>query len=251
MWSQIPRPTIFAHRGASYYAPENTLAAFDLAVRQGADGIELDAKLTADRHVVVIHDQTLERTTAHRGRVKDTTLAEIRRLDAGSHFDFAFRGEPIPTLDEVFASFGHRTFINIELTNYASMADALPEKVAELVKHYNLEQRVLLSSFNPFALIRARRLLPGVPIGLLAMQGWRGSWARGWLGHWLSYQSLHPELSDVNPRLVEDIHRWGTRLYVYTVNRSQDMRRLFKMKVDGIYTDDPVLARQALSIVNH
>jgi glycerophosphoryl diester phosphodiesterase len=91
MLTELPRPTIFAHRGASAYAPENTLAAFELALRQGADAIELDAKLTRDGHIVVIHDQTVDRTTEGRGRVKDMTLAELRKLDAGSHFDVAFQ----------------------------------------------------------------------------------------------------------------------------------------------------------------
>ena len=90
----LPRPAIIAHRGASAYAPENTLAAFELALRQEADGVELDAKLTADGHVIVFHDQTVERTTEGQGRVLDLTLAQLRKLDAGSHFDIAFQGEP-------------------------------------------------------------------------------------------------------------------------------------------------------------
>src|SRR3990170_393671 len=106
MFNQLPRPVIFAHRGASAYAPENTLAAFSLAVRQKSDGIELDAKLSADGHVVVIHDQTVDRTTSSRGRVADLTLADLREMDAGSHFDVEYKGERIPTLEEVFEAIG-------------------------------------------------------------------------------------------------------------------------------------------------
>src|SRR5574341_500623 len=102
MLSHIPNPAIIAHRGASAYAPENTLAAFELAVRQKADAIELDAQLTVDGHVVVFYDTPLDRTTEGQGRVTDSKLADLRRLDAGSHFDVAYRGEQIPTLDEVF-----------------------------------------------------------------------------------------------------------------------------------------------------
>src|SRR5512147_1683568 len=98
MLSHIPNPAIIAHRGASAYAPENTLAAFDLAARQGAHAIELDAKLSADQQVVVIHDQSVDRTTTHLGKVSKLSLAEIKKMDTGSHFDIAFRGEPIPTL---------------------------------------------------------------------------------------------------------------------------------------------------------
>lgn len=251
MLNQLPRPTIFAHRGASAYAPENTLAAFELALRQGADGIELDAKLTADGQVVVIHDQTVNRTTEGSGRVKDLTLAELRKLDAGSHFDVAFKGEPIPTLDEVLKAVGQMTILNIELTNYASITDALPEKVAVLVKRHKLTRRVIFSSFNPIALIRIRKMLPDVPIGLLAMPGKRGALARSLVGRFLAYQSLHLNHADVTPALVKNSHQRGCYLYVYTVNQAADMRRLLNMDVDGIFTDDPVLARQIISYAEH
>jgi glycerophosphoryl diester phosphodiesterase len=250
MLTQIPNPAIIAHRGASAYAPENTLAAFELAVRQKADAIELDAKLTIDRHVVVFHDQTLDRTTGSHGRVIDSKLLDLRRLDAGSHFDVAYRGEQIPTLDEVFDLAGRQTYINIELTNYASPTDRLPEKVAEIVKKHNLAERVMFSSFNPLALIRIRRILPQIPIGLLADTRNQGIWARSWLGSLLRYQSLNPALEDVDRRLVERTHRRGCRLLVYTVNQSEDMRHLFNIGVDGIFTDDPLTARRILSAVS-
>ena len=132
MFSQLPKATIFAHRGASVYAPENTLAAFEAAVQQHADAIELDAKLTADRQVVVIHDQTVDRTTNGSGEVQKMSLEAIRELDAGSFFDVQFKGEKIPLLSEVFEAVGKRIFINIELTNYASLIDELLNWKAEL-----------------------------------------------------------------------------------------------------------------------
>lgn len=250
MLAQIPRPAIIAHRGASNYAPENTLASFELALRQGADAIELDAKLTADGHVVVIHDQTVDRTTEGSGRVKEMTLAMLRKLDAGSHFDIAFQGEPIPTLEEVFKAVGQLTYVNVELTNYASKTDELPEKVAALVKRYNLTRRVFFSSFNPIALVRIRRQLPDAPIGLLALPGFNGTLARSWVGRLLGYNSLHPEASDVHPDLVSTAHRRGSHVYVWTVNQAEEMRRLFSIGVDGIFTDDPVLARQVLNLTS-
>lgn len=249
MLNLLPRPTIIAHRGASAYAPENTLAAFELALRQGADAIELDAKLTADGQVVVIHDQTVNRTTEGSGRVKDLTLAELRKLDAGSHFDIAFQGEPIPTLDEVFKAVGQLTHINVELTNYSSIYDDLPGKVAKLVKRHKLFRRVIFSSFNPVALLRIRRLVPDAPIGLLALPGRKGWLARSWFGRLLTYQSLNLELNDVTPALVKQTHRNGCYLYVYTINQARMMHQLFDMDVDGIFTDDPVLARQVLTKV--
>ena len=140
----LNRPTIFAHRGSSAYAPENTIAAFKTAVSQHADGIELDAKLTADGQVVVIHDDTVDRTTYGTGRIKSLTLKDIKELDAGSKFPPLFKPEKIPTLDEVFEVVGRRTFINVELTNYSSPTDELPDKVVALVKKYNLEYQCLI-----------------------------------------------------------------------------------------------------------
>ena len=247
MYQQLPRPTIFAHRGAKNHAPENTLAAFRLAITQGAPAIELDAKLTADGEIVVFHDRTLERTTDGTGRLQDKTLAALKELDAGSHFSPAFRGEPIPTLAEVFEAVGHQVFINIELTNYASLKDQLPDKVAKLVVDLNMQERIMFSSFNRFALQRARELLPKVPCGLLALPGWLGAPARSWLGRrWVEYQALHPALVDAKPGLIDKAHKRGHRVHVYTVNQRTDMLRLFQYGVDGIFTDDPPLAFDVL-----
>jgi glycerophosphoryl diester phosphodiesterase len=246
MFSLLPTPTLFAHRGASAYAPENTLAAFELAVQQGMPAIELDAKLTADGQVVVIHDQSVDRTTDGTGLVRNMPLSELRTLDAGSHFDISFQGEGIPTLSDVFEAVGQRILINIELTNYASIFDSLSEKVVHLVRHHNLVGRVMFSSFNPFALTRARRLEPEIPLGLLAIPGAAGAWARGRLGRLVHYAALHPEIRDVTPSLVKAAHARGERVFVYTVNQIDDMRRLFHMGADGIFTDDPLLAQQAL-----
>src|SRR5512143_1463332 len=99
--TSLPQPVVFAHRGASAHAPENTLAAFELALAQDADAIELDVKLTADGQAVVIHDPTLNRTTGSQGSVKNMSLAELKSLDAGSYFSETYRGEKIPTLEEV------------------------------------------------------------------------------------------------------------------------------------------------------
>src|SRR5512135_2653183 len=123
-----PTPLVLAHRGASLHAPENTLAAFTLAADQGADGIELDVKLTRDGSIVVMHDATVDRTTTGHGRVSDLTLSEIKALDAGSNFEPQFAQERVPLLEEVFAAVAGRLMINIELTNYASRRDGLERK---------------------------------------------------------------------------------------------------------------------------
>ena len=247
MYTQLPVPTIFAHRGASAYAPENTLAAFELAVRQKADAIELDAKLSGDQHVVVFHDRTLDRTTDGSGKISDFPLVALKELDAGEHFDPEYLGERIPTLDEVFEAVGHKTFINIELTNYERPIDSLAEKTAGCVRRHNLADRILFSSFNPIVLRKIKKMLPEIPIGLLALPGSGGAWARSVLGRWVPYQALHPEHRDISHSLVDRCHRQKYRVYTYTINRVKEMTLCFQMDVDGIFTDDPPLAQRTLS----
>ncbi len=246
MYANLPQPTIFAHRGACAYAPENTLAAFHLAIQQGADAIELDAKLSADGYVVIIHDQTVDRTTNGSGKVGDLSLADLKALDAGSAYDEAFRGEEIPTLEEVLAEMGQKIFLNIELTNYASLTDALPEQVAALIKKYGLDEQVLVSSFNPIALHRFHQRAPHIPLGLLAWQGIAGAWARSPLGRWIRYQALHPAFQDTTPRLIARKQSLGYRVHVYTVNHPKKIARLIQWGVDGVFTDDPALARRTI-----
>jgi glycerophosphoryl diester phosphodiesterase len=244
MLSSLPQPMIFAHRGASAHAPENTLAAFELALAQLADAIELDVKLSADGQIVVIHDPVVDRTTGSHGRVKDLPLRELRALDAGSFFSEKFQGEKIPTLEEVFESVGKRTFINVELTNYNTPRDQLVETVCGLVKKCGLEKHVMFSSFFASNLRKAHSYLPEVPRGLLAFDGLLGAWARSFGFDFGKYQALHPYLRDVTPQQVQRVHRLKRRIHVWTVNTAEDMRRLFRWGVDAIFTDDPQLAVQ-------
>jgi glycerophosphoryl diester phosphodiesterase len=247
MYKTLPRPTIFAHRGACAHAPENTLASFQLAIQHNAPAIELDTKLTADGEVVVIHDQTVDRTTDGTGTVRHLPLAAIRELDAGAKFNPMYKGERIPTLSEVFEAVGKKLFINVEITNYASPFDALPVKVGELVKQHGLQDRVLFSSFFGLSLRRAHRIVPEVPLGLLAFPGFKGSLARSFLGELTPYQAIHPEAGDVTPRLIKRFHRANRRIHTYTVNEPELMQRLFTWGIDGIFTDDPLLALKVLS----
>ena len=243
----LKRPTIFAHRGASAFAPENTLAAFKHAIELHADGIELDAKLTADGQVVVIHDDTVDRTTNGTGRVDLLTLAELQRLDAGTKFSPKFALEKIPSLEEVFETIGQKIFIDIELKNYSSPTDELPDKVAALVKKYQLEDTVLLSSFNLIALIRARKLLPKIPLGFITIPGFADLTIRTRLLRFGPLFALHPYYTDVSPYLIQSAHQSKCRIIPYTVNQPDLIRKLINAGVDGIFTDDPLLAIKLLS----
>lgn len=245
MLSTLPRPVIFAHRGASAHAPENTISSFTLAQEQGADAIELDAKLSADGEVVVFHDPTLDRTTDGSGRLADHRLCDLRSLDAGSFFSTAYRGEKIPLLDEVLEAFSRRLFIDIDLTNYTTPEDGLVAKVCELVKRHALEEYVIFSSFLACNLRQAARRLPEVPRGLLAPKGWTGTWARSFGFSFGDYAALHPYRTDVTLQQVKRVHRLKRRIHVWTVNAIDELKRLAEWGVDGIFTDDPRAALQA------
>jgi len=246
MFTDLSRLIIFAHRGASVYAPENTLASFGLALSQGADAIELDARLSADHQVVVIHDATVDRTTDGHGSVAQLSSAELRSLDAGGSFSEKYRGERIPFLGEVFEAVGKRMFINIELKDYSVQLDQLVENVCALVKKHGLEKRVIFSSFLASSLKKARHLLPEVPRGLLASKGWKGAWARSFGFTFGEYTALHPYLTDVTQQQVVRAHRLQRVVNVWTVNKAEDVVRLDHWGVDGIYTDDPQAAMRAL-----
>ncbi len=245
VWSKT---MVVAHRGASAYAPENTLAAFCLAVDQGADAVELDAKLSADQQIVVIHDKTVNRTTDGKGDVRRLTLGQLKSLDAGSSFSSRFAGETIPTLAEVLEAVGQKLLVNIELTNYASPADSLVDKAAALVQQFHLEERVLFSSFNPANLVRARRLLPEVPVAILALPGRGGWWARSFLLRQISPDLVNPYYSDATAGYIQRQHETRRKVHVWTVDDPLDLGRLTRDGADGLITNDPVAARRAVEV---
>ncbi|RJP53124.1 MAG: glycerophosphodiester phosphodiesterase [Anaerolineaceae bacterium] len=242
MLADLPSPLILCHRGAKNYAPENTLSAFRAALELGADGFELDTQLTSDGHVVVSHDTTVDRLTNGHGKLCDFSLAELCELDAGSSFSEKFRGEKIPTLEEVFAEIGKRAIINIELKNFSTPFDDLVEKVCELVRRHGLQKNVIFSSFLPWNLKKAGRLLPEVPRGLITIKGRWGVWGRSFGFSFGDYTALHPHLSDVTAQQVQRVHKLKRKINVWVVNREEDIRRLIGWGVDGILTDDPLLA---------
>ena len=231
----MKKPKIIAHRGASGRAPENTMAAFRLAMDQQADGIELDVMLTKDGQVVVIHDDTVDRTTNGFGKVRELSLAALQNLDAGN-------GEHIPTLQEVLDTFGDQWLINIELKNYATPFDALPVATAQIVRRAGLTDTVIISSFNPFNLPRFRRNCPKVKLGLLTVPGK----ANFWLWRLLRFDALHPHYEDVNADLVTSEKARQKQINVWTVDDPDDIRRMAALEVDSIITNFPQETRAAL-----
>jgi glycerophosphoryl diester phosphodiesterase len=249
MWDDLPAPIVIGHRGDKLYSPENTLSSFTQAAEKGADAVEFDVKLTADRQVVVIHDQTVNRTTNGSGNISKLSLDAIRKFDAGIQFPGQFSKEKIPTLEEVFDTVGKRVLMNVELTNYATPADGLVPIVVDLVKKHGMENRVLFSSFFSWNLKLAGRLLPGTPRALLTMRGWKGYWGRslGWRG---DYMALNPFFTDINASMVNRLHASGKRVFAWTVTPEAGIQKMIRLGVDGIITGDPALTLHLLGRIS-
>ena len=249
VWLTEGRTLNIAHRGASAVAPQNTLAAFRRAAELGADGVELDVHLSADLVPVVIHDSTVDRTTDGTGRVADLPLAALKELDAGSWFDPTFAGERIPTLEEVFEEIGKSLLINVELKPEPGRGRGLEAAVVRLVARHGLTDRVLLSSFDPFALRRTRRLSPHIPVGFLYETAPLSRLARllAWAMPDLQPQAIHPHWRLIRPSTVRRAHARGRRVIAWTVDEPEEMRRLIAMEVDGIITNHPDRLRRVLS----
>ena len=245
-FEQYPHPLVIAHRGASKYAPENTMAAFLIAVEQGAHAIELDVMLCASGHLVVIHDADVDRTTTGSGRVVNMSLKEIKALCAGDWFDKSYSGEPVPTLNEVLETVGRKCLINIELKNYTTPFDQLATITAETVLRQNLQHRVFFSSYNPFNFRKIKRVLPEAQVGLLTYKKTSGPVFRQ-IARWIGpYETLNPHFSDVGTASVMRT-QWGDMpIFPYTVNEAADIQAMFDAGVDGVITDDPLLACEIL-----
>jgi glycerophosphoryl diester phosphodiesterase len=222
------------------------MAAFEKAIELGADGIEFDAHLSADGVPVVIHDFAVDATTDGTGRVAEMDLAQLKQLDAGSHFDPAFAGERIPTLEEVLQAFGDRLLLNIELKSVSPRDDGLERAVLALVEEHELRSRVLLSSFNPFSLRRAKKIAPHVRVGLLYAPDLPLFLSRAWLAPLFPHEARHPEHTMVDARTMAWARRRGYRVNTWTVDDPDEMHRLINLGVNGIITNVPDVLRDVL-----
>lgn len=261
LWRSQVGPRNIGHRGAAGLAPENTMVAFREGLRQGAEWLELDVHGTRDGHVVVIHDERVDRTTQGRGAVAELSLDEIRALDAGYRFTgdgtaFPFRGQGvgIPTLEEVLNAFGEARFI-VEM----KPADpAFAARVLEVVDRAGARDRVVLAGFNDPVIRQARRLAPDAVTSMAQGEAVRMQvMLRLGLGAFWRPPSRVAQLPErylgvpiVTEALVRLAHRKGIPVHVWTVNEPADMRRLADLGVDGIITDYPdrmarVLAERA------
>ena len=236
---------VWAHRGASARAPENTLAAFRLAHEMGADGVELDVQLTADGHVVVIHDETLDRTTTGRGPVGTRSLRELKALDASNGRE-GYEGESIPTLDEVLVLVGPTGMtVNIELKNSVEPYPGLEAAVLRIVEAAGMAERVIYSSFNHISATQLARSSQPSPVGLLFSDVLAEPWD---YAQRLDMAALHPHWKYVQfvPETVERCHALGMGINVWTVDSPDMVRRLADLGADAVITNRPDEARTVL-----
>jgi glycerophosphoryl diester phosphodiesterase len=248
------RLTVTAHRGASEEAPENTLAALRRAAAHDADRAEVDVQRTKDGALVLMHDTTLSRTTdvrrvfPHRAPwlVKDFTLAEIRRLDAGSWWSPTFRRETVPTLEEALAVLRPTGLGLLLELKAAALHPGLAHDVAHvLARAYGdraAARDLTVQSFDHDAVLAHKELLPEVPVGALGSPAVRELAANaGWAAE------INPMHGTVSRQYVEAVHRHGLRCHVWTVNRPARVRRAVDLGVDGIITNRPRVVRDLLT----
>ena len=243
----FPSPVVFAHRGASMHAPENTLPAFNLALEQGADALEFDVQLSADKAVVVLHDQTLDRTTNGTGRASDQNLEYLKTLNAGEAYGSAFSELKIPTLEDVLENFGTSTIYNIELKNFQTPSNDLPDRVASIIKNSKLTDRVLFSSFNLVALKKISKLLPNTIRGILLHKSWKVDLLNNIPYLPFNFDTAHLAFSTLSSKRIKRLHSSGKLVFTYTLNHPHDIQTALNLEVDGFFTDDPALARRTLA----
>lgn len=228
---------IFAHRGASGYAPENTLEAFRLAMEQGADGMELDVHLTKDGEVVVIHDETLDRTSNGHGNVRDYTLEELKKFSFHNHME-KYQGVQIPTLKEALNLVKNsRMKVNIELKTGIYWYEGIEEKTMDIVKTMGMEDRVIYSSFNHYSIQKVLEqnsdaetayLFSDVPLNMEKYAKDTG------------VKGLHPAVYHLKMAdFLETYMKSGLKVRVWTVNNKEDMKMFIDAGVDAIITNYP------------
>ncbi len=270
--------SVIAHRGASAYAPENTLASFRLAHEKGAPWFELDCTLSKDNAVIVIHDDTLERTTDLAGRVDAHTLAELKKTEAGAWFGEAFKGEPLPTLGDAldFAKGKIGVYIEVkdsadddavmaailaktEALDRAAMLRMIEEsgsrnldlarRIVREVRARNMEREVVIQSFSPVVCAAVLAEAPELRTELLASGDKDKPAQWPWFLRWLEVLDPHGfniNKADVTKELITSLHARGKTIAVWTVNDPADMRRLAEWGVDFLITDTPDVALAVL-----
>jgi glycerophosphoryl diester phosphodiesterase len=232
-----------AHRGASRYAPENTLAAFRLAIEHGAAAVECDVQRTADGQLVVIHDTTVDRTTDGHGSVSDYSLEALRQLEAGSWFDSRFVGERVPLLDEVLETVRGRALLQLEIKNGPTFYQGIETQIAETIRRHEMENDTLVISFDHHCVRDLRATSAEITTGILldarlidAPAAARAANADALCVHW----------GFATKDVVGQAREAGLGFFVWTVDDEAVLRRCLADGVDGIASNDTILLRNVL-----
>ncbi|WP_053219318.1 glycerophosphodiester phosphodiesterase [Virgibacillus senegalensis] len=231
---------VFAHRGASKRAPENTMPSFQLAYEMGAEGIETDVQLSKDGIPVLIHDETVRRTTNSVGFVQDYTYEQLQNLDAGSWFSEKYENTRIISLEDFLIWAQPKQLqLNIELKNNVIDYENLEKKVYDLLIKYKLVKRTTISSFNPVSLERFKQIDRKIATALLTSQRINGlvDYTSG-----LGAKALHIKYRLLNSKVVEECREKDMKLRIYTINRAGAMKKCFQLHTDAIFTDVPDIA---------
>ncbi|WP_409301575.1 glycerophosphodiester phosphodiesterase [Peribacillus sp. SCS-155] len=228
---------IFAHRGASGTHPENTMVAFVQAEKEGADGIECDIQMTKDGQLVIIHDETLDRTTNGHGNVKDYTYKELKKFHAGYKFGSKYGFVCIPTLNELFEWLSGNTLAcNIELKGNTIPYTGMEEKLIQQIRKWGLETRMILSSFNHYSLVHCYRLDPEMETAPL----YRDALFMPWIyAASIGARGMHPNMNVAPASVITAAIDAGIKVRPYTVNMKEKMKALFSINCSALITDYP------------
>jgi glycerophosphoryl diester phosphodiesterase len=234
------RPRVWAHRGDSAHAPENTMLAFDRARAAGADGIELDVRFDGEGNVVVFHDDQLDRLAGRPGRMEDLSAAERAGLRVG--------GEPVPLLAEVLSAFDLEVDVEIKAIRAGRMA-RLVAATARVIRDSGRSDQVLVSSFDPVSLIQLHHHLPDVALAYLFHDDQPLPLRRGWVGTWIGASLLHPQHTLCTDASVKTWRTRGLPINAWTVDDRAELERLARLGIDGVFCNDPAHALAVLSAV--
>lgn len=240
---------VIGHRGASAYYPENTLSAIKAAYEMGAEMVEFDVLLSKDGVPVVIHDETLDRTTNGKGKVEDYTLEELKKMDAGSWFGEEHKGEPIPTLEEVIQFAKGKIALNIEIKTEAvtdSVRNGIEEKALKLVQQYEMEDYVLFSSFDYRAIAHLRELNVNISTALLYERSQSGGRMPAELVDDYRANAFNCSKRQFSKKWARDTGEHKIPVFVYTINSEREMKKIISRGASGIFSDKPDLLKQVV-----
>jgi glycerophosphoryl diester phosphodiesterase len=230
---------VTSHRGFSSGIPENTLPAIEKAIEEQADCVEVDVRVTKDGELVLLHDESLKRTTGVNKKIWQLTLDEVSKLDAGSWKDKAYTGTQIPTLREVFELCKGKINLNLDL-KYRNAEEGLEEKVVALIQEYDMQWQCVISSTNLGVLERIKELDPDIRTGYITYQIYSGYYNSDYIDFFSVRSSL------VTKTICSEVHKAGKEIMVWTVNTKTELERMKRIGVDNVITDDPSYAKRIL-----